>query len=265
MKLTKEKVNGFDYNSALYVVAHGLWQKSRKRSPSVPYHAWNRRIHAYETILNPRKAFQVALSEVESPESLVGTLVNDHITMMVTCANLLQKPVRSDFNDIELVATQNDVVGGILAYFHKEQALRAKKYANSPAGIAIAILRNQEIASMKESANQLMQQLEVIDFDDFPALLDWMCAMQNSGDDIDVELNAIKILEVFERHGYIPNMNCANAFDENDPENYLGYIVGQVLHCIASRGHINQIVHHFAKLWREKFESVTDQDGEVIH
>lgn len=261
MKLSKNIVgSSFERNSALFVVAHGLWQKSRGRNPSMPYY------NGYDNFLNPKQAFAIALQEVKNPEALCGTSISRYADTMTLGAKLIAEPVHGEFNGVDLTVTENMSAEGIVAYFHAEIEKRSEEYRNSPEGIAAKLKREQEIVEKQARCDELVLQLEseTFEFGNLPVLLDWLCAMQDVSDDIGTKVNVDKVVQIFATHGYIAGMNCEDDFNENDPHNWVGWLVGQALDGLLKIGAIHQVVHHFTKQWKEKFECMLDENGRIV-
>lgn len=84
------------------------------------------------------------------------------------------------------------------------------------------------------------------------AVLDWLCAIQDSTDHVSVAVDKAAIIGAFESAGFKPNVNCGPAFREDDRDNVFRYLVGQALDGLQSVA-IHEIIHKFSDDWKAKF------------
>ena len=113
----------------------------------------------------------------------------------------------------------------------------------------------RDIEAAQEQSNELIKQLDTLDFSDAGKVLEWWAAFEESGN-VDVERtigDINKIVAKFAAHGYLPGMNTGAEYREEDKENSAKYIVGQALSGRENTGDISGAVHGFYDDWKEKF------------
>ncbi len=133
------------------------------------------------------------------------------------------------FNGLCLAADKFSTVEGLCESYDKLSEIRRKEYLASPEGIERTRKDEATRSALQHRANQLSRKLPLLDFNNVDGLLDWLCEMEDPRDRIGVQVNSDLIREVFEGHGYKPNANVGNAFNENDRENYARWIIGQAI------------------------------------
>lgn len=156
------------------------------------------------------------------------------------------------FNDIELVASASSTADDLIAQWDQKMQDARIAYQNSPEGKAHAAAREARINAAQETHDRLVRDLGTLDFNDDVAVLDWICAIQDSTDHVSVVVNKAAILSAFEAAGFEPGANVGDAFKPDDRENVFRYIVGQALDCLKSVA-IHGIVHKFVDDWKSKF------------
>lgn len=187
---------------------------------------------------------------------MAGENVSTVAERMVALAKKTKGEVRTEFNDIELVATEDSVAENIVEDFNVKIAEAAKKYSESPEGQRAAIEREERKQEAQRKADALMEQLLSLDFNNQEAVLNWICEFQDPNDHIGVAKDNEKVLKIFAEHGYQPDVNTGKAFNGEDRDNFARYIVGQALDGLRSDvGAIHPIVHKFTDSWKEKFSS----------
>lgn len=133
---------------------------------------------------------------------------------------------------------------------------RGEKYRNSPEGQRAVVEEEERRKEFQKKADALVKQLPNLDFNNQEAVLDWICEFQAPSNHTGVDkYYSEKVLEVFAEHGYFPGMNLGKAFNEDDPDNFAHFIVGDALSGIQFPNGIHQVVHKYTKKWKEKFAS----------
>lgn len=160
---------------------------------------------------------------------------------------------RGTFNDIELVADAGTTADDLVRFFEDECSRRAEAWRLSPEGQRHAAEQEQRRQHLQAYANILMEKLDALDFSDDAVVLDWLVKMQMPSDHIGVDVDPGRIIRVFSAHGWLPDVNTGAAFREDDRENFARYLAGQALANLEYIGAIHQIVHEFARQWRERF------------
>lgn len=248
MKMSKQKVNSFLFRgqiTALYVVAHAKWQRSRGRGPSVSFLGEK----------NTRKALQKAIEALKTYEAMAGYHVGYAARNMVFIADLIGEAVTTDFNGIEIKVLPGDNAEAIVEFFKAQSKRRYEEWLASPAGKRY--LREQEAERQKQEriGKYCLGYLRVgLDFSNLNAVIAWFEAYQEPSDHVGVDVPYETIIKTFRENGFEPDVNCKDNFDGEDKENFARWIIGQGLSCLASEAHaIHSIIDRFAKEWREKF------------
>lgn len=155
-------------------------------------------------------------------------------------------------NNVEIVADGASTVDVLLAQWQQKMDDAATAYRNSPEGKAAAERREAEILKAQETHDRLVRDLATLDFKNDVAVLDWLCAIQDSTDHTSVVVDKATILAAFDAAGLKPSVNTGSNFKADDRDNVFRYIVGQALDCLKSVA-IHGIVHKFVADWKAKF------------
>jgi len=233
--------------TAEYVVAHAKWQCSRNRKPS----------ESYKEESNPKRALALAIEELKTFDPMAGTDVSFAADKMVKICHLTGNSVTAQFNDVELVAFPGDVPKSIVKFFHKESERRGEEYRMSPEGKRAAREAKERQESLQKKADEMVEQLfDKFDFANLEAVINWLDEFQNPSYHVGVKIPHEQIVKKFREHGFEPNVNCGDDFNEADKDNVARWIVGQALAGLECDVHaIHQVFHKFAKDWRNKFIS----------
>lgn len=169
---------------------------------------------------------------------------------------------KGTFNGVEIVADRAATCESLCAEWDQKREAAAVAYRNSPEGKAAAAKREAEVQTRQERHDALMRDLATLDFANDVAMLDWLCAIQDSTDDVSVLVNKPVILAEFSRAGFKSGANCGDEFNPDDRENVFRYIVGQALDGLESVGAIHGIIHKFAADWKAMFLAPSQQQGD---
>lgn len=189
---------------------------------------------------------------METLEVLGGTHISEAARRLAVMAENLGE-ARCMFNDIELTAKRGDTPEQIAAAYDKECAERGARWRSSPEGKAAAAASAAEIADLQARGEALIAGLPDLDFNDQPAVVDWLSALQPCTDRLGVNLDGGLVVNTFSRHGLTPGMCCGALFDENNGDIYFKWLVGQALDGLAHGRPIHGMFHSFADQWRGKF------------
>ena len=161
-------------------------------------------------------------------------------------------PAFGVFNGIRLEAVNNAVSSqDLVNEYHVQMEAQCKAYAASPEGQRQAAQRSVEIASNQAIVDWHIEKLQWLDCSDPRLVLYWIGGIAEAADDVGVKYDHAFVVDTLKARGWSPGANCKPHFNENDPRNYAGYIVGQWL---ESR---YPMVLDFIKRWRVKFDGAT--------
>lgn len=173
------------------------------------------------------------------------------------CAELVKAAgrhgeARGVFNETEVVADRNATVESLYAQWETKQEEAWIAYRNSPEGKAQIAAHEANVRAAQDLHDRLVHDLATLDFKNDVAVLDWICAIQDSTDHCSVSVNKTAILAAFDAAGFKANVNCGRDFRSEDRDNVFRYIVGQALDGLKSVA-IHGIIHKFAGEWKDKF------------
>lgn len=181
-----------------------------------------------------------------------GTHISNLAKKMVASFASDNQPVQGEFNGIILVADQNSTVESIQKDYSDQSDAQVEAYRNSPEGQKDAREREERIQCLMAQRDALMTELSTLDFSSNVAVLDWLCAMQDPSDHVDVSVDKQVILSTFAQHGLVPNMNTGSAYNGEDEDNSAKYVIGQGLSTLEFCS-IHHMVNDFAEEWKKKF------------
>lgn len=94
-----------------------------------------------------------------------------------------------------------------------------------------------------EKADELISQLNDLDFRNHEAVLDWLCSFERVATDKELSL----IIPIFKENGYTPWMNTEELFGWENSKEHAEWIIWQYLLSWDS------LVHRFTDKWKERF------------
>lgn len=156
------------------------------------------------------------------------------------------------FNQVEIVADRTSTAEGLCAQWERKTEEASIAYRNSPEGKAAEAKREADVIAAQETHDHLVRDLAALDFKNDVAVLDWLCAIQDSTDHVSVTVDKATILSAFEAAGFTANVNTGANFKPEDRDNVFRYIVGQALDGLKTVA-IHGIIHKFAGDWKAKF------------
>jgi hypothetical protein len=156
------------------------------------------------------------------------------------------------FNDVVLEAHSDTSGHDVVMHYHRECSRRKAEYEASPAGQAALMVREEERQRLQSLHDELVAQLDDLDFSYDVDVIDWLSQMQEPSDRIGVAVDRERILAAFRSHGLVPGMDVGPQFNADDRASFYRWLVGQALEGIE-RISIHGVFHKFAREWREKF------------
>jgi hypothetical protein len=191
-------------------------------------------------------------------DAIPGQHINDFAHQLLDIANKNEeKKVTGVFNGIEIDIIKdidkNLSADDLVEYYHKESERIADEYRNSPEGIREAQENEKQRDHMQKTTNQLIKNLDNLNFLDYEAVLDWICDFQRASDYIGVFFDRSQVISTFEDHGFFIGVNTENDFNGDDAENFAKYLVGQALDGINTIGTPDPLVHQITNKWKESF------------
>jgi len=177
--------------------------------------------------------------------------VGEHITtaaekLIAACRNGGQAACK--FNGVILAADKNSTIESIVDDFNHQSEEARIAYNESPEGKRAAWEALDRQTCLQIKADNLMEKLPDLNFNDPAVLLDWLCEMEEPRDHIGVRVDVERILQIFCANGYEPNAYCDDEFKDGDFYIHAAWIIGQA---IASP--YVPLVNHFTSQWKERF------------
>lgn len=163
------------------------------------------------------------------------------------------------FNDIELRADIGTTAGDIVAEYHRLHNERAKSWFKSQEGRAFSKELRQRTEQAQNSSNRYMSLLSIIDFSSLESVIEWLVGIARSIDRIDVSCDKQRIVDAFESHGFMSDVNCYDKFDAEDRENVARWIIGQALADLKRNNAPHPVLQQFAEDWKAKFVKGSSQ------
>lgn len=214
--------------------------------------------------------FKIIMEKLgQKPSKIEGTPgqhINSFAKQLINEAQKSNTIVTGTFNGIDLVVDpkSNLSVDEIVATFTSEMSKKAEAYKNSPEGISANKEAEERKQNMQEKSNQLVEELNTLDFLDFESVLEWICNFQEASDYSGTSYDKNKVISTFKNHGFDIGVNTGKDFNGEDAENFAKYLVGQALDRINTIGAPHQIVHKFTNDWKQKFGKQKQADDERI-
>lgn len=110
---------------------------------------------------------------------------------------------------------------------------------------------NTEADNMEIKANQLVDELQNLDFKDYESVLNWFWDFENTEANLWVKNE--EIISIFKMNWYKIGLNKWIDYNWEDAENYAKYLAWQALDWIHLYGTPDQVIHHFINDWKKKF------------
>ncbi len=109
--------------------------------------------------------------------------------------------------------------------------------------------RQSEIQEAQTMINELLSQLERLQFADYKQVLTWLRDYQRAGDVYGVVKNPESVIAVFQAHGMTANMRMNEQFHQWEKDKVAEYIIGQALDGLAHDGAVHSSIHDFVEDW----------------
>ena len=205
-------------------------------------------------------------NEPQRLEAMVGQNVQQFAQQLIDRAKADGVDVEGDFNGITLHVSSDEPVAAenLVNFYSQESDRRAEEYRKSPKGIKAAEEAEARKTALQEKADQLLTQLDSLDFSNLEAVIDWIVDFQDASDHIGVSFDREKVVATFRSHGFDIGVNTREAFNGEDAENFAKNVVGQALDGIKSVDAIHRVVHKFAGDWKKKFGKQAQAEKEQI-
>ena len=164
--------------------------------------------------------------------------------------------VKANFQGVELTVDSDSNVEDIVSFYDKEMDRLCEESRKSPEGQRLVREKEKSLVEAQRKHNALMQQLDRLDFSNDVAVLDWVYEFYevycHCGRSIVMRLQVV--IATFTAHGFQPDVNNGDDFDENDRSNYARWIIGQMLDILEHRRSMPDWAIPIAvERWRKRF------------
>jgi len=185
-------------------------------------------------------------------EAQAGERIERVAEKIVGMAKIAQNPVSTTFNGIRLIAAMTSTVKDVLDMWERRFEENRKAYRESPEGKAAAQGEVLRAEGKQHRLDQLMLELDTLDFTNQAHVIKWVEDFQDPSDYIGLKKDPKKIVKIFAEHGYFASVNLGSQFHAEDKDNVARYIVGQALDGLNFIGAIHGMIHSFIEDWRKK-------------
>lgn len=177
-----------------------------------------------------------------------GTHINVAIKKALEIAREENEDVNFTFNGINFVIKSVDDECCALKKYNEISNEEYEKWKNSDEGKRQERERKERIENEKGNIRKLLSNPP--NFCDEMSVLDWLMEIENCNS---VYIYGNDIIKLFEKNGYISNVNCGEDYNKDDKDNVLRYIVGQALDGIDKVGAIHPVLTRFVEDFKRDY------------
>lgn len=193
--------------------------------------------------------------KVKYSKSMLGLDIETGCRLLVEEAKSLNCEVCMEFNDIELIANPNTNPAKLVDFYRDEMVSRRAEYEKSDEYKKLRERQNFELKQKQKELDELLIQLDTINFSDYTQVLHWWAKAQDALDHIGLVKYDAHIIQAFEKNGYVENEHVGKDSEwiKETPERMARYIVGQCLNMLKVVGAVHQIIPIWVKQYDELF------------
>ena len=188
-------------------------------------------------------------------KATIGQDIKRFAQELITRATIDSVDVEGEFNGITLRVSSAEPVTAdeLVNFFSQEMDRREDEYKKAPEVIKAAEEAEARKNALQKKADQLVTQLDSLDFGNLEAVIDWIVDFQDASDHVGVSYDRQSVINAFRSHGFDIGVNTGKTFNGEDAENFAKWLICNALSFINSDGAIHQVVHKFAEDWKKKF------------
>jgi len=165
-------------------------------------------------------------------DPLCGTSINFACKEAVAMAVNNKCHVKFNFNGINLEATPNCTPTRLISQFHTELDENARKYEESPEGIAHAKYQEEKKVENQIKIDKLIGKLSGV-VSNRDKLMKWMGEFTECADQIGTKFDEQPLVAQLESVGYSDGQFTGNPPEWfNTKERMAGYLIGQAINCL---------------------------------
>jgi hypothetical protein len=171
-----------------------------------------------------------------------GEHIVSAVKEMALVANANNAIVTMQFNEETVTVWPEDDLNEVIA------AYQEKINKKSPEQEAYREVILERKYAQRETLLTLCK--EKPDFNSLESCINWFVEVGKL--DL-ISISHLPIAELFEKHGYLPNVYINDEFNPEDKEIFGRWLIGQALHCIQKAGTIYPMFSKHAEYWKKKF------------
>lgn len=196
-----------------------------------------------------------------SIEAKPGENLDDYAIRLILAASERNGVVQGEFSGVPFEVTSEMTIKSVRDSYAEGGKKQDEVFRASPEAKKRAEEQRQRAEEAKRSIEALLKQLDTLEFSDLESVIDWIAAFQEPTNLVGIEFDRKAVLKTFKAHGFEPDANIGEAYDERSAENVAKYVVGQALAGIERGGLVPQAIHGAASRWRRTFgrESKTEE------
>ena len=183
-----------------------------------------------------------------------GETIKSAIFSAIEVAQEKVQPVQFNFNGIVVQVTGDSEYDIVKQEYRTALAESQKEYENSPRYKKLKQKQDEELKADQLRIDSLLASLsEVLKGNDFASVVVWCGLFAEINDNNNLKFDKKVLVEQLKVAGWLSGVCTGKDFNEDDPENYARYIVGQCISNLESGMPIHPIAKSFADKWVEKF------------
>jgi len=194
-------------------------------------------------------------------QAIGGQSIDDFIQQLTEESQKNGGTVMGIHNDKKLEVSPDDSVQDVLDRYKAKSREAAAEYANSPKGIIAAATAQQDKVLRQAKIDQLIVDLETLDFTDFELVLEWFCAIEDAKI-IGVSFDKDRVISTFKDHGF--DLDASLTLNVRDAESLARFLIHESLNTIQLGNTPYQAIHYYTKDWKKKFGRESQPDEELL-
>ncbi|MDQ5952270.1 MAG: hypothetical protein QG626_397 [Patescibacteria group bacterium] len=185
-------------------------------------------------------------------DSPAGETLVEAAEKMIQIAIVTDSVVTCEYNQIELIARSDSRVDDIERCYREERNRQNEAYRNSPKAQQKVAEARAELEGLQRVMDEGMTELEMLDFTDLLAVVNWFEKVRSAAERDGVNCPAKEIVAKFSAHGYEPVVDI-KAYNAEDEGSVARHLINNALDFLDSSGHIHQVISHKIDDWKLKF------------
>lgn len=188
-------------------------------------------------------------------KAIYGEHIVEYAKRLIGVLNCEQRnKLEGEFYGISFVVTNDSTIESIIEDYERQCQKTHEEYTHSEEYKIKKEREKMELKHLNKQANEYMNQLNTVDFNNYGELLKWLECIQPLTNTMGINTLDHQMVDVFMNNGFEPNVNTGEDLIEEDEENFARYIIGQCLDQLQDVGAIHPMVVVFIEQWKNKFK-----------